>query len=128
MAGTPDKDTMKKLEKLAAVVGASPVFPRGAAPEAGEPAVAGGQTLTTADQTSTKNLGQLIIPEGMTLEKAQKEYQAALQAYTQIAQSGDESKSREAYDVYQVKYAVYQAMLEKFNEEEQKKEEALTGR
>ncbi len=128
MAGALVKDTVKKLEKLASAVGASPLFPRGAAPETGMPTVAGSTAVNAAGQVSAKTIDQAIIPEGMTLEKAQKEYQAALQAYTQTAQAGDENKTREAYDLYQVKYAVYQALLEKFNEEEQKKEEALTGR
>ena len=126
MAGALDKDTVKKLEKLAAAAGTMPLLPRGVAQDLPTAGSSLGQAAVPT-QNEGKALGQVVIPAGMTLEKAQKEYQAALQVYTQTAQAAAaDAKTREAFDVYQAKYAVYQALLDQFKAE-QEKEQATTG-
>ena len=110
----PDKTkTWEEIEKLARLAG----IPMPPASQDGPVGSGLSQSALPTNAKASEGMAPgdaaIEIPEGMTLEQAMAAYQAALEAYTVAAASGDQIKAREAYDRYVSAFQIYQAMVEK---------------
>jgi hypothetical protein len=111
--GSMGKGTLEKLKALADKVG--PFF-YATTPTAGAPAAGTAPSATspvTQTPAATAGAAPVVVPEGLTLEQATRDYEAAYQTYVASLGSNDETKIREAFATYMAKFQIMHALKER---------------